>query len=125
MLHYLEPTYMGRIGLAFSLSCAAVGVTAIGIGAWHIVRETRVLRRTRPSNPHLLIVAAESSPDRLSPETRRRLARAATDAFLEYLGARNATSITFGGGPFEILITPVEGGFTVSGLVDGPLEVTP
>ncbi|HEY5922082.1 MAG TPA: ATP-binding protein [Kofleriaceae bacterium] len=57
-----------------------------------VIRETRVLRRTRPSNPHLQIVAADTSPDRLSPETRRRLARAATDAFLEYLGARNSTS---------------------------------
>ncbi len=40
-------------------------------------------------------------------------------------GTRPAASLTFGGGPFEILLTPVEGGFTVSGLLDGPVETTP
>jgi two-component system, chemotaxis family, sensor kinase CheA len=57
-----------------------------------VLRETRVLRKTRPTNPRVSIVAAESAVDRLSPQTRRRLAAAATDAFLEYLAARNGTS---------------------------------
>jgi two-component system, chemotaxis family, sensor kinase CheA len=57
-----------------------------------VLRETLVLRKTRPTNPRVSILAAESAADRLSPETRRRLAAAATDAFLEYLGARNAGS---------------------------------
>jgi two-component system, chemotaxis family, sensor kinase CheA len=57
-----------------------------------VLRETRVLRKSRPTNPRVSILAAESAADRLSPETRRRLAAAATDAFLEYLAARNGSS---------------------------------
>jgi two-component system chemotaxis sensor kinase CheA len=68
-----------------------------------VLRETRVLRRTRPTNPRASIAAAESTADRLSPETRRRLAIAATDAFLEYLGARSATSRARLRGVWQIL----------------------
>ncbi len=57
-----------------------------------VLRETRVLRKTRPTNPRLALAAAESPADRLSPETRNRVAGAATDAFLEYLAARNTSS---------------------------------
>jgi two-component system chemotaxis sensor kinase CheA len=57
-----------------------------------VLRETRVLRKTRPTNPRVSIIAAEGAADRLSPVTRKRLAAAATDAFLEYLGARNGSS---------------------------------
>jgi two-component system chemotaxis sensor kinase CheA len=57
-----------------------------------VLRETHVLRKSRPTNPRLSPATAESGTDRLSPETRSRLAGAATDAFIEYLAARNATS---------------------------------
>ena len=51
-----------------------------------VLRETRVLRKTKPTNPGFapLLDAA----DRLSAATRGRLAIAATDAFLEYLSGR-------------------------------------
>lgn len=52
-----------------------------------VLRETRVLRKTRPTNPGMTPLV-ESSADRLSIATRGRLAIAATDAFLEYLSAR-------------------------------------
>ncbi len=57
-----------------------------------VLRETQVLRKPRTTNPRLGIATPETSVDRLSPETRSRLAGAATDAFLEYLGARSASS---------------------------------
>jgi hypothetical protein len=41
-LHYLEPQYLGRAALGVSLSFAAVGVTAIAVGALLVVRETRL-----------------------------------------------------------------------------------
>jgi chemotaxis protein histidine kinase CheA len=57
-----------------------------------VLRETRVLRKSRASNPRITIAGTDSAADRLSAEARRRLAAAATDAYLEYLGARNASS---------------------------------
>lgn len=57
-----------------------------------VIRETRVLRRTRSTNPRL--VAIVEAADRLSERTRQRLASVATDTFLEYLGARNPDSRT-------------------------------
>jgi len=59
-----------------------------------VLRETRVLRKTRPTNPRGWLASPETTADRLSPEVRRRLAAAATDAYLEYLGARNTSSRT-------------------------------
>ena len=59
-----------------------------------VLRETRVLRKTRPTNPRVSFSAGEAAADRLSPEARNRLAAAATDAYLEYLGARNTGSRT-------------------------------
>jgi Protein of unknown function (DUF2721) len=41
-LHYLEPHYLGRAALVVSLGCAVVGVLAIAVGAWRVVRETRL-----------------------------------------------------------------------------------
>lgn len=55
-----------------------------------VLRETRVLRKTRATNPRL--VAVTDAVNRLSEHTRQRLASVATDAFLEYLGARNPDS---------------------------------
>ena len=55
-----------------------------------VLRETRVLRKTRPTNPRM--AAVSDAVDRLSEHTRQRLASVATDAFLEYLGARNRDS---------------------------------
>lgn len=57
-----------------------------------VLRETRVLRKTRPTNPRLSLLSAEGDTDRLSLEARGRLAAAATDAFIEYLAARQAPS---------------------------------
>ncbi len=57
-----------------------------------VLRETRVLRKTRPTNPLLSLARSGSGVDRLSPETRSRIAIAATNAFLEYLAARSASS---------------------------------
>jgi two-component system, chemotaxis family, sensor kinase CheA len=60
-----------------------------------VLRETHVLRRSKPTNPRLRgAKTSELTADRLSEPVRRRFASAATDAFLEYLAARNATSRT-------------------------------
>ena len=56
-----------------------------------VLRETRVLRKARPTNPRLSPLAFENA-DRLSPEARSRLAIAASDTFIEYLSARNPAS---------------------------------
>lgn len=58
-----------------------------------VLRETQVLRRAKPTNQRVTgIKTSELSADRLSEPVRRRLAMAATNAFVEYLSARNATS---------------------------------
>jgi two-component system, chemotaxis family, sensor kinase CheA len=60
-----------------------------------VMRETQVLRRSKPTNPRLRTTkTGELTADRLSDPVRRRFASAATDAFLEYLAARNPTSRT-------------------------------
>ena len=59
-----------------------------------VLRETRALRKTKPTSPRLSLVPSEAAVDRLSPETRSRLAGAATSAFLEYLAARSPSSRT-------------------------------
>lgn len=42
VLNYLEPLYLGKAALILSLLSAALGVTAIAIGAWEVVGETRL-----------------------------------------------------------------------------------
>jgi hypothetical protein len=41
-LNYLEPHFLGRAALVVSLSFAVLGVTAIAVGAWEVVQETRL-----------------------------------------------------------------------------------
>lgn len=58
-----------------------------------VLRETHVLRKSKPTNPRMAgPKAADLAPSRLAEPTRRRLAAAATDAYIEYLSARNQTS---------------------------------
>lgn len=64
-----------------------------------VVRETRALRKPRSTNPRSLFASSSASSssdsseaDRLSSQTRSKLAAAATDAFLEYLAARTSPS---------------------------------
>jgi Protein of unknown function (DUF2721) len=72
MLHYLEPIYLGKIGLGLSLVCAVVGVTAIASGAWRIVRETqlsfRQLREDTADVMESLRSPILSSDDRITHE---------------------------------------------------------
>lgn len=70
-------------------SAAASGIDLVGFlrQVDDVLRETRVLRKTRPTNPGFAPLV-ETAADRLSVGTRGRLAIAATDAFLEYLSAR-------------------------------------
>jgi two-component system chemotaxis sensor kinase CheA len=56
-----------------------------------VIRETRLLRR-QPSSIARMAAVLPDSADRLSERTRQRLAGVATDAFLEYVGARGAAS---------------------------------
>lgn len=61
-----------------------------------VLRETQVLRRSKPTAKRLTRTskAGELTSDRLSEPVRRRLAAAATDAFVEYLSARHPASRT-------------------------------
>ena len=74
-------------------SAAASGIDLVGFlrQVDDVLRETRVLRKTRPTNPGFAPLV-ETAADRLSSGTRGRLAIAATDAFLEYLSARQPHS---------------------------------
>jgi two-component system chemotaxis sensor kinase CheA len=81
-------------GILLKKKTAASGIDLAGFlrQVDDVLRETRVLRKSRPTNPRLSAITVENAADRLSPETRSRLAIAATDTFLEYLSARNASS---------------------------------
>ena len=45
VLHLIEPIYLGKASLGVSLLCAVVGVSAISVRRWRIVRETRLSYR--------------------------------------------------------------------------------
>lgn len=69
-----------------------------------VLRETQVLRRAKSTGQRPVSVkSGELTTDRLSEPVRRRLANAATTAFIEYLSARNATSRTRLRGVWQIL----------------------
>ncbi len=59
-----------------------------------VLRESLVIRKARSTPARAAFVPADPATDRLSAETRGRLAASASEAFLEYLAARHPGSRT-------------------------------